>query len=143
MTHPVKSENLEICIEPETHFICVTLLGRIQKADALMLMQTITAHVSNFQEKPDPYYILVDIRRANSLTADARKAFADSANTSPKTRSLQNARRIAVFGGSFAFRTLTQLILKALSVAHLAAGSRNADEPAGGRWTIEADEAAA
>ncbi|HVJ94582.1 MAG TPA: STAS/SEC14 domain-containing protein [Labilithrix sp.] len=143
MRQLAKSEHVELWYEPNTDILCTVLVGKLEVSDAHLLMQKTREILAEIRPRPEPWYVLVDIRQAGSLTPEVREAFADAEDTSLETRALQNARRMAIFGGSFAFRTVAGLIMKALHLVQSAPFSSADSDHRGVRWTIEADEATA
>ena len=140
---PAKGDHVEISYEADTGFICVTMVGRLEAADAILLMDTITSYLTIYLGRIEPYYILVDVRLADGLSAEARKAFADSDKSNADVQANTGPRRLAIFGGSFAFRSFATMLLTTLKVAQFAARTANVDVPAGGEWNFEANETAA
>ena len=141
MMRPVKSDNVEIWHEADTGFICARIAGRMEKEDAVLLVGTITSFLTDVLGPRKPYYVLIDIRHATGVSPEARKFFGDAPKASAAARELELGQRAAIFGGSFAFRTLANLIMRALSVAK--ALTAKGDERLEAKWTMEADEGAA
>ena len=141
MIDPVKSEHVDIRYENATGFLCVTVQGRIERADAAVLVETTTSFLTNYVGRRKPYYLLIDIRHASSISPEARKYFADAPKASPAAKELELGRRLAFFGGSLPLRAISNLLMQALSLAKLALSK--AEESLDGKWTLEADEAAA
>ncbi|HVJ93398.1 MAG TPA: STAS/SEC14 domain-containing protein [Labilithrix sp.] len=137
-----ESKNAKVWYEAETGFICVVQVGQMEEADAILIMNTIESYLSNHLGRTEPYYILVDIRKATGVSPSARRAFADSRKASAAAQANEGPRHIAIFGGSFAFRTFANLLMSALRLAQLASFAKP-DQPGTQEWTVEADEAAA
>lgn len=95
----------DVRYEEDTGFIYVTHVGELDGP----LAKELLAACRKFVTDPDgPVFMLADDRRATGMTSDARKTFSDSP---PVGGTLY----LAVFGGSFAFRVVCNLVFKAMT----------------------------
>jgi len=142
MENPRKSEHAEVRYEADTGFVCLTQIGRLEGADARMIIETMTAYHTQHIGLSEPLYMLIDIRQATSMSPEARKIFAESQkDLSAEQRSSDSQRRLAIFGGSFALRSFANLLMEAMRLASRAFGA-NADAGLA-EWTVKVDEATA
>ncbi|HVJ92558.1 MAG TPA: hypothetical protein VM580_22305 [Labilithrix sp.] len=100
----------EISYEADTGFIVFSMHGALEARHAQELRKiTLEYETGYFPGKPG--FTLVDCRKATGVTGEARKVLAEQGKEEPYESYL------ALYGGSFAFRAVINLVLKAVRLA--------------------------
>ena len=131
-------ESFDVWYEPETRFICIRYApGKIQESHARRLTETVKRYLREHCAEADAVYFLVDIRHASGMSAEARKAFAESAGRQ-NNEMFRGHFFVGIFGGSLAFRVFLNMLMKALrGVSNRVIGTLEADEASARAWLNE------
>ncbi|HVJ93937.1 MAG TPA: hypothetical protein VM580_29310 [Labilithrix sp.] len=110
MSEKKKFGRHEIGYEADTGFVSIVLNGTLGESDAAEIISTTTTYEQTFY-LGQPTFMIVDTRKAGGVTSEARKYMASSGG--------QNANQafVVIFGGSFAIRTMMNLVFKAVEFA--------------------------
>jgi hypothetical protein len=137
MSSEGKVERSAVRYEPETGFICVVYPpGRFEEDMARDVIANIMEH--HRSECPgQPAFLLIDARYVTGISPEARKVVASARYEDP--RNLDETKTyLANFGGSFAFRALANLVVKALMlVSTEMIATVEADEASARAWLSE------
>lgn len=90
--------------EPDTGFIFVAQVGTFDEATAPLLLEA----VRRFTKPNTPTFLIADGRRGTGISSEARKIFTQS-------DAMGERLYLAVYGASFAFRVIVNLVFKAVS----------------------------
>ena len=141
------SDPFDVWYEPDTHFICIRYApGKVQESHAKRLTETVLRYLREHCAEAEAAYFLVDIRDVSGMSAEARKVFADAAagTTGQEDNALARLHFfIGTFGGSFTFRVLLTMLIKALQgVSKQIVGTVEADEGSARAWLTERRQSA-
>ena len=127
-----RTDKLKVWFEEDTEFLCVVYpAGRLEGETARELMEKLIPY--QVGRGKEPSFILVDARHLTGISPEARKAFGEARFSDARGLSY-----IATFGGSFAFRALANLVIKALMlVSKQMVLTLEVDEAAARAWLAE------
>ena len=116
----------EVEFEHDTGFIVMRQSGELTAEHA----KQITAHFVGLGLDDKPTFLLIDNRNATGMTPEARKAFGES-----KVSRAGQKSYLGIFGGTFAFRVMANLVMTAMKLAGQDfVGTMAADEAAARAW---------
>lgn len=95
-----KTQHMTIELE-EPDLVVLSSVGTIDKQDMLDMTEGLNARIKSWRHA----LLLIDQRNQEGMTPEARKAVPDLVNPVPY-------RGTVMFGGSFAMRTLGQMLMK-------------------------------
>ncbi|HVJ88761.1 MAG TPA: hypothetical protein VM580_03090 [Labilithrix sp.] len=134
MSGDTKAQAPELRYEPETGFFCFAYPpGEVKEEYAVALVEGILKLVPAHCAPGEPMFILIDERYSTGVSREARWVLADAVRTKPYPRGF-----IALYGGSFAFRTFSNLFVKALMLVSGKLITRAEADEAGARaWLTQ------
>ena len=135
MIRETKGGALEVRYESDTDIVVVVYPpGKIEEDAARIVIEELTRFMT--EKRGEPAFVLVDARHLTGITSEARRAFGGSGVEARKMA--ESPSYISAFGGSLVYRTLSNLLIKAVMLMSPHTVMRlDADEAASRAWLNE------